>query len=127
MKEIGAWQAIPSLAVIFGALYLFIRHKKNKVSQQLASRPQLTPQEFGAIYFSENKLKKILAVEVREILSHHIPVSVDGLSPQDKFQEQLMMDTFDSLSSAQFIIELEKKYGISIRDDEVIKQDLTFG
>ncbi|MCS6285926.1 MAG: acyl carrier protein [Nitrospira sp.] len=127
MIEAGAWKAIPFVAASLGVYYLFVKRNKNKVSQMLTSRPQLTHREFGAIYFGESKLREALAVEVRNILSHHLPVSVEGLSPQDKFQEHLMMDTFDSLSSAEFIIKVEEKYGISIRDDVALKSDITFG
>lgn len=127
MIEVGAREVIPFVAATFGVYYLFVRHNKNKVAQLLTSRPQLTHREFGATYFGESKLREALAADVRDILSHHLPVSVDGLNPQDKFQEQLMMDTFDSLSSAEFIIKIEEKYGISIRDDVALKPDITFG
>ncbi|CUS34124.1 hypothetical protein COMA1_11527 [Candidatus Nitrospira nitrosa] len=126
MKEVGIWAVLPFLALTFGAYYLFVRRKKMKLSRYFLSRPQLTHKEFGQAYFGESKSREILATKVRKILAQYIPVSIDGLSPEDKFQQHLMMDTFDSLSSAEFIVQLEKKFNISLRDDEALKPDLTF-
>ena len=37
------------------------------------------------------------------------------------------MDTFDSLSSIEFISDLEEKYDVSLRDEPLLARDLTFG
>ncbi len=122
----GVWIVSSFVALSFGAYYFYIRVKKRKLMELLDARLQLEHQEFGPAYFAHSPLRAQLASDVRVILSRHVPVPLDGLSPQDKFQEQLMMDTFDSMSSAQFIAELEGRYGISFRDEKALDRDLTF-
>ncbi len=110
MKEVGAWMVILLMIVSVSAYALYVRgRKKQKVVQLLNARVQLAHQEFGRIHFGDSSLSTQLASEVREILSHHVPVPLEGLSPQDKFQEQLLMDTFDSMASIEFISDLEER------------------
>lgn len=127
MKEVGVWLVI-LLVVVSGSAYALYVHgrKKEKVAQLLNARVQLAHQEFGRIHFGDSRLRAQLASDVREMLSQHVPVSLDGLSPHDKFQEQLLIDTFDSMASIEFIRDLETKCGISFRNEPSLGRDLTF-
>lgn len=62
----------------------------------------------------------MLAGTVREVLARHVPFSIEGLSPDDAFNEDLRMDHLDSMSNAEFAIDLEKTLGIKINDSEVV-------
>jgi len=127
MKEVGAWIVILLMIVSVSAYALYVRgRKKQKVVQLLNARVQLAHQEFGRIHFGDSRLRAQLASDVREILSRHVPVPLDGLSPHDKFQEQLFVDTFDSMASIEFISDLEERYGISFRNEPSLGSDLTF-
>ncbi|MBS0159014.1 MAG: acyl carrier protein [Nitrospira sp.] len=126
MKEVGAWSVIFFVIMSVSAYHFYVVAKKRKVRALLNARVQLAHQEFGRIHFGDSRLRAQLASDVREILSQHVPVPLDGLHPHDKFQEQLLIDTFDSMASIEFISDLEEKYGISFRNEPSLGRDLTF-
>lgn len=125
---INNWQiAALFLLVAIGVIGFEIstRRWKRIVQEKLRSRPQLTSEEFGKVFFGETAHRASIAKELKEILAKHLPISIDGLQPEDKFQETLKMDMFDSLSTVEVVMEIEDKFSIKFVDDE-IKPDLTF-
>ncbi len=128
MKDLWLWTLVLVLVIGVWARQLYIRGKNvRKVTELLNARVQFTHHEFGRAHFGDSTLRAQLARDVREILSQHVPIPLDGLSPQDRFQEQLLMDTFDSMSSVEFIRVLEQKYDVSLRCERFLARDLTFG
>lgn len=95
------------------------------MQKRLSSRPQLTSEEFGKAFFGETANRASIAKELREIVAKQFPISIDGLQPDDKFQETLQTDMFDSLSTVGIVMEIEEQFSIKFVDDE-IKPDLTF-
>jgi hypothetical protein len=63
------------------------RRLKRVVQNTLSSRPQLTSEEFGKAFFGETVKRASIAKELREIVAKQLPLSIDGLQPEDKFQE----------------------------------------
>jgi acyl carrier protein len=49
-------------------------------------------------------------------MSRHIPVDLSRLHPDDRIVEDIRMDALDSMSTVEFILEVEKEFGISIPD-----------
>lgn len=96
------------------------------VQEKLDLRPQLASDEFGKTYFGETTRRASIAKGLREILAKHLPVSLDGLHPDDKFQETLKMEMFDSMSTVEVVMEIEQRFEIAIGNDEEIKPDITF-
>jgi len=123
------WQvAVVVLLVAIGAIgFEFNRRRwKRMVQTKLDSRPQLASDEFGETYFGETARRASIAKDLREILARHLPVSLDGLQPDDKFQETLKMDVFDSLSTVEVVMEIEQRFEIALGNDEEVKPDITF-
>jgi acyl carrier protein len=102
----------------FTALWLHDWWNRRLAEKRLATRPQLTPGRFGQTYFGEQEARARLAGEVREILSHHVPYSLDGLQPADQFIAHLRMDELDSMATVEVVLELEKRYAIEIPDSD---------
>ena len=97
--------------------WLFIQDRRRThefVRQRLASRPPLSPGEFGKTDFGATSSKAGLAGEAREILARYIDVPLDGLLPDDAFAKDLRMDDLDSMASVEFVTELERHFGLKI-------------
>ncbi|MDN5942823.1 MAG: acyl carrier protein [Nitrospira sp.] len=122
------WQVmVVVLLVILGGVGFewHTRRFKRIVRSTLSSRPQLTAEQFGRIHFGESILRTTIAGDLRNIVAKHLPVSIDGLHPDDKFQKTLMIDIFDSLATVEIVMEIEDRFGIKIGDDRDIKPDIT--
>ncbi|MGI8965435.1 MAG: acyl carrier protein [Limisphaerales bacterium] len=86
--------------------------EKRRALSSRAGRPALNEIEFGQHYFSPNRAE--IATKLRAILSRHIAIDLSQLQPNDRFVEDLRMDALDSLSTVEFIIEVEKEFEITI-------------
>jgi acyl carrier protein len=58
-----------------------------------------------------------IAAQLRQILSRHIDVDLSRLSPDDKLVQDIRMDSLDSMSAVEFIVEVEQHFGSSIPDN----------
>jgi len=72
--------------------------------------------EFGKQYFPADRAET--AAHLRRILSRHISVDLSQIHPDDKLVEDIRMDSLDSLSTVEFVIDVEKEFGISIPDSD---------
>jgi acyl carrier protein len=102
---------IASSAVVVLAVGFWEKHR---VRQHLAGREPLTHDEFGRRFFPPER--SAMAARVRRILSDHVPVDLSRLHPDDKLLEEIRMEGIDSLSTVEFILDVEREYGISIPD-----------
>jgi len=59
------------------------------------------------------------------MLASKLPYSLGGLTADDKIQETLRLDAFDSLASAELVMELEDRFRIELRNDEAFQKDMT--
>ena len=109
-----------AIAVLLGsAVLLHDRSNRRKAERLLKKRPPLDPEAFGRQHFGESERRAALATKLREALARHVPFSLDGLAPDDAFNEGLRMDQIDSMSNAEFIIDVEKTLGIKVADSDV--------
>lgn len=78
----------------------------------VAGRRALSDAEFCERYFSADRAE--IAAELRRILARHLPIDLSRMQPDDRFVEDLRMDALDSLSTVEFVIQVEKAFGIEI-------------
>jgi acyl carrier protein len=52
------------------------------------------------------------AIKLGRILARHIPVELSRMQPADRFVQDLPMDALDFMSAVEFVIEVEKEFGI---------------
>src|ERR1700733_11451148 len=107
----------------FYALKLSDEAEKQRALAHMAGRPAFNNEEFGKHYFQNDRAE--VAAKLREILSHHIPVDLSQMKPTDLFVEDLRMDALDSLSTVEYVIAIEKEFGIKMPDSAAEKM-LTF-
>jgi len=86
--------------------------EKRRALRHMRGRPSLTDVEFGRQFFTSDRQE--IASRLRRILSRHIPVDVSQLHPGDKLVQDIRMDSLDSLSTVEFVFDVEREFGISI-------------
>jgi acyl carrier protein len=96
---------------------------KQRVEAYFAGRPNLGEKEFGKRYFTADRAE--IAAKLRKILANHVGMDISRMNPTDRFIEDLLMDDFDSMSTVEFVIEIEKEFGIEI-PNEVAEKLTTF-
>ena len=86
--------------------------EKQRAFDHMAGRPALNEAEFGEHYFPPDRAE--IAAKLRTVLARHLPIDLSRMQPNDRFVDDLRMDALDSLSTVEFIIEVEKAFGIEI-------------
>ncbi|MGA3143101.1 MAG: acyl carrier protein [Verrucomicrobiota bacterium] len=103
---------LSALVCAFFAVRLSDTAVKQRVAEHMARRPSLTEQEFGLRYFSSDRAE--IAAKLRKILTNLMDVDLSGMKPSDRFIQDLRMDDLDSMSTVEFVIQIEKEFGIEI-------------
>ena len=88
--------------------------EKQHALRHMAGRQPLADTEFGREFFVGEQAA--VASKLRSIMSRHIAVDLSRLHPDDRIVEDIRMDALDSMSTVEFILEVEKEFGISIPD-----------
>jgi acyl carrier protein len=88
--------------------------EKQRALMHMADRPALNDPEFGRTFFSADRTE--IAIKLREILAHHIPIDLSQIQPNDRLVDDLRMDALDSMSTVEYILEIEKEFAIKIPD-----------
>jgi acyl carrier protein len=107
----------------FFAVKLSDESEKRRALNHMAGRQALNKEEFGKEFFPNDRDE--IAAKLREILSRHICVDLSQMQPNDRFVEDLRMDALDSMSTVEYVIEIEKEFGIEI-PDSVAEKMTTF-
>ena len=81
--------------------------------RHMAGRRRRSSLEFGLEFYPTSAS---VAADVRDILAKHIPVDLSQLEPSDSPVQDLHMDDLDSMADVEFVIALEKHFGIKIED-----------
>jgi acyl carrier protein len=103
----------------FYAVKLSENAERQRALAHMAGRPALNEREFGKQFFPDDRAD--IAAKLRDILSRHITLDLSQLQPDDRFVEDLRMDALDSLSMVEYVIEIEKEFGIEIPDSRTEK------
>jgi acyl carrier protein len=120
-----AWYWAVAVFVCAFACLNFVVNKQTdqRVKAYFAGRPVLGEKEFGEHYFPPDRVE--IATKLRKILANHVGIDLSRMNPTDRFIEDLLMDDFDSMSTVEFVIEIEKEFGIEI-PNEVAEKMTTF-
>jgi len=107
----------------FSAIKLSDEVEKRHARAHMAGRMVLSNVEFGKQFFPTDRAE--IATKLREILSRHIPIDLSQMQPDDRFVQDLRMDALDSMSTVEYVIEIEEAFGINIPDSAAEKM-ITF-
>jgi len=111
-----SWWIVPLLiAVSAMGVFLVQRSEKRRALRHMERRVPLSDTEFGQTFFSHDRAG--IAARLRHLLQRHIVVDLSGIHPDDRLVEDLRMDALDSLSTVEFIVDVEKEFGISLPND----------
>ncbi len=93
--------------------------EKGRALRHMRERPSLDDVDFGRHYFSTEQSG--VAARIRRILAGHIPVDLSRLHPDDRLVEDIRMDVLDSMSTVEFVLDVEMEFGISIPDSVAVE------
>ena len=116
MEAIKIGGPIAVLVTAGASVFVYEWLNRRRARRRLSTRPQVSAAAFARNHFGESEARGRLATEVYAILSHHLPYPLAGLSPDDTFIDDLRMDALDSLAAVEFVVEIEKQFGITIPD-----------
>lgn len=94
------------------AVQLTDETEKQRALKHMEGRQPLTDAEFGCRFFPPQQVE--IAARLRTIMARHISVDLSRLHPDDLIVEDIRMDALDSLSTVEFVLEVEKEFGVSI-------------
>jgi acyl carrier protein len=66
--------------------------------------------EFAERYFPHDRTGA--AIKLGRILARHIPVELSRMQPAERFVQDLPMDALEFMTAVEFVIEVEKEFGI---------------
>jgi acyl carrier protein len=110
---------IPILALGCGYGIFREYRLKHRLRMRLRARPQLNDREFGCQYFPKEQAE--IAVDIRRLLARHLPCSPAGLHPDDKFQDDLRLDTFNRTGLIEFLMAVETHFKVELRHRDDIQ------
>ncbi|HEX7577834.1 MAG TPA: acyl carrier protein [Verrucomicrobiae bacterium] len=99
--------------------YLGAKQEKQHIEAHFGGRPTLGDKEFGEHYFSPDRAE--VAAKLRKILANHAGIDLSRMNPTDRLIEDLLMDDFDSMSTVEFVIEIEREFDIEIPNEKAEK------
>ncbi len=82
----------------------------------LAKNPPFDPAAFAQTYFPADQVD--IARRLRELLVPHLPLVLARLHPDDCLVEDLRMDALDSMSTCEFVLDVEKEFSVKITQAE---------
>lgn len=88
--------------------------EKERALEHMHRRPALDEAQFGQHYFPAEQAD--IAARIRQILARHIPIDLSRLHPDDRLCADIRMDELDSMATVEFVLAVEKEFGISISD-----------
>lgn len=90
-------------------------------------RVLLSDDEFYERYFADGSVAREVAVGIRAAFIEHVPLDMRRLAPEDSFGRELQFVwSHDSMADVELILDVEKRFGISISEQEA-RETLTMG
>lgn len=84
--------------------------EKRRALRHMEGREPLVDAEFGRRFFSPEQAE--IAAKLRAIMARHIAVDLSQLHPDDRIVEDIRMDALDSMSTVEFIVDVEKEFAV---------------
>ena len=107
---------------VMGVL-LVDRSEKRRALRHVAGRESLSESQFANRYFSGDRIP--VAEKLWGILSRHLSIDLSRLHPDDRLVEDLRLDALDSMSTVEFVLDVEKELNVTI-PNEAAEKMLTF-
>jgi acyl carrier protein len=105
----------------------WVTHDDRALDRLFEGRALLSDDDFYRRYFADGSVSKEVALGVRAAFIEHIPLDMRRLAPDDNFGRELQFVwSHDSLADVDLILDLEKRFGVSIGEAEA-KETLTMG
>ncbi len=117
MQKWILFSGLAGLAVV--GVRLVDRFEKRRALDHMAGRESLMAAEFANRYFSGDAIA--VAEQLVDILSRHLSIDLSRLHPDDRLVEDLRMDALDSLSTVEFVLDVEKDLNVTIPNDAAEK------
>lgn len=118
------WLIIALLAAgILMALLLDLFRRNYQFGAFHADRASLETEEFASFFFLGDQVA--VAGQLHALLARHAPMDVGKLRPDDRLVADWRLDEMDSLAAREFLLDVEKEFGVAIPDDAAEKL-LTF-
>jgi acyl carrier protein len=111
------------LAVSVVGVLAVDRSEKRRALRHMAGRDPLSPSQFANQFFSGEQIP--VAEKLVEVLARHLGVDLSRLHPEDRLVADLRMDALDSLSTVEFVLDIERDLNVRI-PNEVAEQMFTF-
>lgn len=92
---------------------------KQSAQEHMKGRSSLTAEEYAIQHFPFEKCE--IAAQVRTIFSKHISLDISQVHPDDKLVEDLRIDALDSMSTIEFVINLEQHFAIEIPNEVAVE------
>lgn len=102
------------IALAVGVLAMAAMHrvKRARLRELLRSRRPLSEEEFGALFPAP--LEREVAQSVRRLLAPWVSCDVALIRPEDEFCADLLLDAFDGLDPHEFLVSVEKRWGVDL-------------
>lgn len=97
-------------------MYLFRRIERDEravIEAVTAGRSNLTPAEFGMLYFSGDAVR--IAARCRELFSEFYQFDATRIHPDDRLCADLR---FDGLKTDEFVMVVEEEFAVRFTTDE---------
>lgn len=111
------------LAVIVGvllvALLLVDRREKRRALRHMSGREPRSASSFAAHFFQGGEV--LVAERLVDVLARHLAVDLSQLHPDDRLVQDLRMDALDSLSTVEFVLDIEEELGVKIPNEVGVK------
>ncbi|MBO2701883.1 acyl carrier protein [Shewanella algae] len=107
--------------LIISALFIWDIKRINpkRLEKEFEGRKRLSAEDFYEEYFKNTDIEINIVSGVREIFEEQFDADFSRLSAEDDLSENLsFLWSWDSMADVEIVIELEKKFGIKIQDDE---------
>jgi acyl carrier protein len=101
------------------AIFMRRRTEIERAQKYMEGRPSLTAQEYSTYYFPQEEAD--VAAQVRTMFSQRIDLDVSRVHPDDRLVDDLRMDALDSMSTIEFVMDLEKHFNIDIPDRAAVE------
>ncbi len=107
------------VALIIVALWLHGRSNVQLATQYMAGREPFSAADFGRRFFPPAQAE--VAARLRDLLAEETVVELERIRPEDRPVQDLKIDELDSLALVEFVMAVEKEYGITLPDAEMAR------